>query len=143
MWAGIASLGKEGRIVSLDASRAFLELAGGLRVETSVSDLRRASAPEPARGARKVSWTMETSAEVSSEISVRGLEKAEALERVDAFLDRAVLQGLRTVTVIHGIGKGILKRALYDVLRKDPRVSSVRPGEPARGGDGVAIVDLK
>jgi DNA mismatch repair protein MutS2 len=143
MWAAIASLGKEGRVVSLDASRAFLELEGGLRVETNVSDLRRARAPAPERGARKVSWTMETSAEVSSEISVRGLEKAEALERVDAFLDRAVLQGLRTVTVIHGIGKGILKRALYDVLRKDPRVSSVRPGEPARGGDGVAIVDLK
>jgi DNA mismatch repair protein MutS2 len=143
MWAEIASLGKEGRIVSLDASRAFLELEGGLRVETNVRDLRRSSAGERARGARKASWTMETHTAVSSEISVRGLEKAEALERVDEFLDRAVLQGFRTVTVIHGIGKGILKRALYDVLRKDPRVSSVRPGEPAHGGDGVAIVDLR
>ena len=60
-----------------------------------------------------------------------------------SFLDRAVLQGYGTVTVIHGIGRGILKRALYDVLKKDPRVSSVRPGEPAHGGDGVAIVDLR
>jgi DNA mismatch repair protein MutS2 len=143
MWAEIASLGKEGRIVSLDASRAFLELEGGLRVETSVGDLRASSAEKRERGARKVSWTMETPEAVSSEISVRGMEKAEALELVDAFLDRAVLQGLRTVTVIHGIGRGILKRAIYDVLRKDPRVSSVRPGEPAHGGDGVAIVDLR
>jgi DNA mismatch repair protein MutS2 len=86
---------------------------------------------------------METPEAGSSEISVRGLEKAEALELVDAFLDRAVLQGFRTVTVIHGIGRGILKRAIYDVLRKDPRVVSVRPGEPAHGGDGVAIVDLR
>ena len=143
MWAEIASLGKEGRIISLDASRAFLELEGGLRVETNVRDLRHSSAGERTRGARKVSWTMETPEAVSSEISVRGLEKAEALERVDVFLDRAVLQGLRTVTVIHGIGKGILKRALYDVLRKDSRVASVRPGEPSHGGDGVAIVDLR
>ncbi|MFA4948294.1 MAG: Smr/MutS family protein [Candidatus Krumholzibacteriia bacterium] len=143
MWAEIASLGKEGRIVSLDGSRAFLELEGGLRVETNVRDLRHSSVVRSERGARKVSWTMETPEAVSSEISVRGLEKAEALERVDAFLDRAVLQGLRTVTVIHGIGRGILKRALYDVLKKDSRVSSVRPGEPAHGGDGVAIVDLR
>jgi DNA mismatch repair protein MutS2 len=143
VWAEIASLGKEGRIVSLDASRAFLELEGGLRVETSVRDLRRASGRERDRAGRKVSWTMETPEAVPNELSIRGLEKAEALELVDAFLDRAVLQGLRTVTVIHGIGRGILKRALYDVLRKDPRVSSVRPGEPARGGDGVAIVDLR
>jgi DNA mismatch repair protein MutS2 len=143
MWAEIASLGKEGRVMSIDASRAFLELEGGLRVETSVRDLRRSTGETRGRGARKVSWTMETHAVVSSEISVRGLEKAEALERVDEFLDRAVLQGLKTVTVIHGIGKGILKRAIYDVLKKDPRVASVRPGEPAHGGDGVAIVDLR
>jgi len=37
----------------------------------------------------------------------------------------------------------ILKRAIYQTLRKDPRVADIRPGEPARGGDGVAIVDLK
>jgi DNA mismatch repair protein MutS2 len=80
---------------------------------------------------------------VSGELSVRGLERAEALEMVDAFLDRAVLQGLSSVVIIHGIGKGILKRALYDTLRRDPRVAGVRPGEPARGGDGVAVVDLK
>ena len=143
MWAEIASLGKEGRIISLDASRAFLELEGGLRVETNVGDLRHSAAGGRARAPRKVSWTMEPHDVVPGEISVRGLEKAEALERVDAFLDRAVLQGLKTVTVIHGIGKGILKRALYDVLKKDPRVLSVRPGEPAHGGDGVAIVDLR
>jgi DNA mismatch repair protein MutS2 len=143
MWVEIASLGKEGKIVSIDASRAFLELDGGLRVETLIQDLYASRVQGREALERRVSWTMETHGSATDEISVRGLEKAEALERVDAFLDQAVLQGLRTVTVIHGIGKGILKRALYDMFRKDPRVSGVRPGEPARGGDGVAIVDLK
>jgi len=143
MWVEIASLGKDGRIISIDASRAFLELDGGLRVETGIEDLYASRTQGRDRRERKVSWTMETHGTVADEISVRGLEKVEALERVDAFLDRAVLQGYGTVTVIHGIGKGILKRALYEMLRKDPRVSGVRPGEPARGGDGVAIVDLK
>jgi DNA mismatch repair protein MutS2 len=143
MWVEIGSLGKEGAIVALDASRAFLELDGGLRVETDIGDLYAPRTKGRERRERKVSWTVETQGDVTDEISVRGLEKAEALERVDVFLDRAVLQGLRTVTVIHGIGKGILKRALYDMLKKDPRVSGVHPGEPARGGDGVAIVDLK
>jgi len=143
MWVGIASLGREGRIVSIDASRAFLELDGGLRVETLIGDLCAPRTQRAERRERKVSWTMESRETVANEISVRGLEKAEALERVDAFLDRAVLQGLRTVIIIHGIGKGILKRALYDMLRKDSRVSGVHAGDPARGGDGVAIVDLK
>jgi DNA mismatch repair protein MutS2 len=142
MWVEIASLGKEGKIVSLDATRAFLELDGGLRVETLIGDLYASRTQAAPRHERKVSWTMEPQEAVTGEISIRGLEKAEALERVDVFLDRAVLQGLGTVTVIHGIGKGILKRALYDMLRKDPRVSGVHPGDPRRGGDGVAVVDL-
>ncbi|HEY5134073.1 MAG TPA: Smr/MutS family protein [Candidatus Krumholzibacteriaceae bacterium] len=142
MWVEIASLGKEGKIVSLDATRAFLELDGGLRVETLIGDLYASRTQAAPRREKKVSWTMEPQEAVSGEISIRGLEKAEALERVDVFLDRAVLQGLRTVTVIHGIGKGILKRALYDMLRKDSRVSGVHPGDPGRGGDGVAVVDL-
>ena len=142
-WALVGSLGKEGRIVSADASRVFLELDGGLRVETARADLYRSTRSGPQRPEPSASWSMESREAGPAEISVRGLERVEALERVDAFLDRAVLQGLQSVVVIHGIGKGILKRALYDMLRKDPRVASVRPGEPARGGDGVAVVDLK
>jgi DNA mismatch repair protein MutS2 len=141
-WAEVTSLKKRGRIVGIEGSRVFLELDGGLRVETGVRDIRLSS-EVGRRPKRSVSWTMGTQSPAEEEISVRGLEKAEALERVDAFLDKAVLQGLRTVTVIHGIGRGILKRALYDMLKKDSRVAGVRPGEPSRGGDGVAIVDLK
>jgi DNA mismatch repair protein MutS2 len=74
---------------------------------------------------------------------IRGLEKIEALEMVDHLIDRAVLQGLGSVRIIHGIGKGILKRAVYNRLRKDPRVKDIHPGEPAIGGDGVAVVELK
>lgn len=141
--ARIASIGKEGRILSIDGTRVFLELDGGMRVETEAGDLRRPAGEAPRAGRPSVSWSMEAHDAVSGELSVRGLEKAEALERVDAFLDRAVLQGLRTVVIIHGIGKGILKRAIYDTLRRDPRVSDVHPGEPARDGDGVAVVELK
>ena len=145
MWVGIRSLGREGRIVSIDSvSRVFIELEGGLRVETGAADLARSDRTVGRRAERKASWTIETPAGlVSDELSVRGMEKAEALERVDAFLDRAILQGLRTVVIIHGIGRGILKRAVYDMLRRDPRVADVHPGEPARGGDGVAVVDLR
>lgn len=145
IWVRIRSLGKEGRIVTIDsASRVFLELEGGLRVETGVDDLAAADRSVKRRAEKKTTWTLETpTTPASDELSVRGLEKAEALEKVDAFLDQAILHGLKTVVIIHGIGRGILKRAIYDMLRRDPRVADVHAGEPARGGDGVAIVDLR
>lgn len=146
-WYEIASIGRAGKALPFKAGseRVFLELPGGLRVETSIDDLSPAHDVEesvpPVKG---YSWTGNVSQEpAASELMVRGLERQEALERVDVFLDRAVLQGLRQVTIIHGVGRGILKRAIYDMLKKDPRVRDVRPGEPALGGDGVAIVELK
>jgi DNA mismatch repair protein MutS2 len=121
----------------------MLELEGGLRVETNAVDLEQDEAAEHRPRAGAVTWTTGDFEPVLGEIMVRGLERVEALERVDRFLDRAVLQGLQAVTIIHGVGKGILKQAIYDMLRKDPRVADVHPGEPARGGDGVAVVRLK
>jgi DNA mismatch repair protein MutS2 len=142
-WMRIVSLGKEAKVISVsDSERVFMEFEGGIRVETSIEDIVPLTEKRETSNQRKVKWA--ASAEpVYPEIMIRGLEKIEALEMVDHLIDRAVLQGLGSVRIIHGIGKGILKRAVYNRLRKDPRVKDIHPGEPAIGGDGVAVVELK
>lgn len=140
----VGSLSRAGKVLSVKGdSRVILELTGGLRVETSIDDVlpHRGEGDRPPTA--KATWSAELFEPVSTELMVRGLERAEAIERVDYFIDRAVLQGLRRVVIIHGLGKGILRRAVYDMLKKDPRVRDVHPGEPAIGGDGVAVVELK
>lgn len=140
----IESLDRTGKIMAVKgASRIMLELGGGLRVETSIEDLAPPRGEVRPDAGVNVTWTADSSESVSTELMVRGMERTEALEKVDYFIDRAVLQGLRQVVIIHGVGRGVLKRAIYDMLKKDPRVRDVRPGEPALGGDGVAVVDLE
>lgn len=143
-WVRISSLGKLGRVLSVeDSSRVLVELTGGIRVETKVEDLEVTAEKKTKKNRGRISWTARDAGPVETELMIRGLERAEAMERVDAFIDRAVLGGLGSVTIIHGIGKGILKRAVYDMLKRDPRVEDIHPGEPALGGDGVAVVKLK
>jgi DNA mismatch repair protein MutS2 len=144
-WYEIGSIGQKGKLLSLKSGveRVLLELPGGLRVETSVDDLSPAEVERSVRD-RTVSWSADSPrGEIASELMVRGMERQDALEEVDRFIDRAVLQGLHRVTIIHGVGQGILRRAIYDTLKKDPRVRDIRPGEPAAGGDGVAVVELE
>jgi DNA mismatch repair protein MutS2 len=143
-WVLILSLGRKGKVIEVEgASRILVELPGGMRVETKAGDLSKAETPEHRPRKPHVSYDMPYDGPVETELMIRGLERAEAMEKVDAFIDRAAIQGMGTVRIIHGIGRGILKKAVYDMLRVDPRVSDVRPGEPAFGGDGVAIVRLK
>ncbi|MBU8920437.1 MAG: Smr/MutS family protein [Bacteroidales bacterium] len=140
----INSLRKHGKIISIEGGgRIKIELPGGMRVETKDSDLSKWIGGSRKKTDKKISWMIGASDPVSSELMVRGMERVEALEKVDAYLDKAVLQEMTTVRIIHGIGKGVLKKAIYDMLRRDPRVAEAHPGEPAVGGDGVAVVKLK
>jgi len=140
----VNSLGKAGRISSVGkGGRVFVLLDGGLKVETKVKDLSPVKEREESGPGKRVRWTASSAGPAETEIMVRGLERAEALEKVDSLLDRAVLQGLESVRIIHGIGKGILREAVYARLKDDPRVKDIHPGEPSIGGDGVAVVELK
>ncbi len=76
----------------------------------------------------------------SHELDLRGLDRAEALERLGAFVDRAVLAGVEEVRVIHGVGTGVLASTVREFLRGDRRVGSFRPAERFEGGAGATIV---
>ena len=72
-----------------------------------------------------------------------GLRVNEAVAETERFIDRAAVQGLRQVTIIHGLGTGALKAAVTDYLGSHPLVQSFRTGEPSEGGAGVTVVEMK
>jgi DNA mismatch repair protein MutS2 len=76
-------------------------------------------------------------------VDVRGHAADEALEHVTAALDRATLEGVPSLRIIHGHGTGKLKAALRNYLKDSPYVVQARPGDRAEGGDGVTIVTIR
>jgi len=62
---------------------------------------------------------------------------------VRKFLDEARMVGSAELTIVHGKGGGVLRRALWDMLRKDSRVEAYSLAEAAAGGSGVTVVKLK
>jgi DNA mismatch repair protein MutS2 len=66
----------------------------------------------------------------------------EALPVVDTFIDRALLDNLDTVTIIHGSGSGRLRNAIRDFLKEHRAVTGFGHGDPLHGGLGVTVVQL-
>ncbi len=76
------------------------------------------------------------------EINVIGLQADDALAELDRFLDQSFRQELRQVSVIHGMGKGILKAAIHKRLRELPFIKSFHHPPHKDGGEGKTIIDL-
>jgi len=79
---------------------------------------------------------------ISKELNLHGMRSDEAIEQLDQFMDRAILEGLGLVKVIHGRGTGILRTIVRGHLRSHPLVKCMRPGEGGTS-DGVTMVELK
>jgi len=76
------------------------------------------------------------------ELKVVGMTVEEALERVERFLDSALLTGTPWVRIIHGHGTGALRRAISAYLKDLPFVSAWGTAEPEAGGEAVTVVEF-
>ncbi len=95
--------------------------------------------PPPARPASDLSLDQP----FVPELNVIGLTADEAVERVDKFLDQAFLAGTESVRIIHGHGKGILRRAIGQYLHNHSQVERFQLAPPNQGGGGATLVELK
>jgi DNA mismatch repair protein MutS2 len=77
------------------------------------------------------------------EINVIGEREADAVERVERFLDSAVMATAARVRIVHGHGMGILKRAIQELLKNSPHVAKFYPASQSEGGSGATIAELK
>ena len=81
--------------------------------------------------------------DISNTLDLRGERVEEALDKLEAYLDKASLANLSPVYIIHGHGTGVLKSAVRDFISTSPYVAKYRVGEDTEGGDGVSVIDIK
>lgn len=134
-----------GQIVSVlslpDEKGNLLVQAGIMKINANIADLEFTKGlKKETKAKRKVNLNLRS---VASSIDLRGLDAEEAAYRTDRYLDEAALANLEEVTVIHGVGTGVLKTRIGQLLKKHPHVKRSRPGEYGEGGAGVTMVELK
>ncbi|MCD8294108.1 MAG: endonuclease MutS2 [Clostridia bacterium] len=116
---------------------------GGVKTFVKLSDLKVADSG-PAQKPQDVKIVKKFGRQQPVlEINVIGLNVEEALQEVNNFIDRAVLDNLEEVKIIHGVGTGKLRNSIQNSLRHDRRVKSFRDGVYGEGEKGVTFATLK
>ncbi len=145
----ITDIGTEGVIISgPDNGGRYMVQAGIMKTKVSEKSLRlvenntKKTTFNSHRVVREKS-SSKASAKATTELDIRGMTADEGIVELDRFIDRSVMMGLGTVTIIHGKGTGVLRTAVQARLKKHRNVRSQRPGVYGEGEAGVTVVELK
>ena len=144
----IISLGQKGIVLNYHPDEEELQVqVGALKVNTQVKDVKplgKTSSDRENEVVKKSGYSFRReSANVKSEINLRGLTLPEAVEIVDKYIDDALVSGLNEVTLVHGKGTGTLRRGIHEFLQNRAWVEECRLGDASEGGSGVTVVKLR
>jgi DNA mismatch repair protein MutS2 len=119
--------------------------AGYLKMRVPAADVEEVIAKVPVQ-TRGQSITFSQGPEFATsvrEINLIGHRAEEACESVDKFLDTAAVAQAERVRIVHGHGMGILRKAIAELLARNPHVAKFYAARPEEGGTGATIVELK
>jgi DNA mismatch repair protein MutS2 len=146
----LKSLGKSGVVQRQLDGNAFEVAIGPMKMRVARDDIaevtRAPMAVSPLEAARSRGVTVSIAhAEdsVRPELNVIGRTVEEATGEVEQYLDRAFLAGLPRVRIVHGMGMGVLRKALRALMERHPHVALVAEAGPSEGGAGATVVDLR
>ena len=80
---------------------------------------------------------------IQAQLDLRGTRFEEAQKQLDDYLDQALLANLHQITVVHGIGTGVIREMVREYLQRSRHVKSYTYAPQNAGGSGATIVTLK
>lgn len=75
-------------------------------------------------------------------IDVRGLRAEEGLQKIQEFIDEAIMVEAHELHILHGKGNGILRELIRAYLKSEPAVKKYKDEHVQFGGSGITIVEL-
>ena len=131
------------RATVLEISGNTLQIKmGAMKLNIKKKEVRKIES-EPEIAKRYVSTSSVSSKKVGIDINVIGLNTEEAIREIENYMDKVILQGYDTFTIIHGLGSGILRKNIGEYLKNNRYVASYRTGGQNEGGMGATVVEMK
>ncbi len=138
----VKSLAGDAPVVEINLKHNRIKVeSGGKEVDVPVSDIGYRRGKQAVARQETIN-ILNPDEKTSSRINLVGMRVDEALSQLEPFLNHASLAGFTEVIVVHGIGAGILLKAVREHLEGHPLVKGFRSGVPREGGSGVTVVTM-
>ncbi len=140
----VLPLGVTAEVVRIQGPDAELQISGK-RMRQALSQLE-AFAPRrfAARGEKKSLSVSQPSAPPAQQMRLVlvGQRVDAALQKLERFLDNALLAGLSQVEIVHGSGSGALRRAVREYLAAQRCITAFYAAAAEHGGEKITVAEL-
>ncbi|MBR0137048.1 MAG: Smr/MutS family protein, partial [Erysipelotrichaceae bacterium] len=137
----ISQTSQRGEIIEIDRKNAMV-FCDGLKIRSSLSNLIRIEKPKPKKPVSTKAKVTRVNPAFKMELNLIGMRVEEALEALDKYMDNAVVSNAPFVRIIHGVGTGAVRSAVWKRLEKYKFVKKYEIAAANDGGAGATLVTL-
>lgn len=136
----LKSINQRGIVLEKISDNEYLVQVGVMRINVKRGDIKLVKAEESEPAFRPV--VQRANVKVRLELDLRGERYEEAINKLDRYIDDALLANHPQVTIIHGKGTGALREGVHNYCKGHPRIQDYRSGGEKEGGSGVTVIKL-
>ena len=135
----IVSTGQVGKVMEIHKDRVDLDV-NGISLKTKLSNIKKTRAPQVKVKKKHVDKIFKRA---DKEVVLVGMRCEEAIDVLSKYLDDAYGANMAQVKIVHGIGTGALRKAVWDYLKKCKYIKNFHYGDAYDGSTAVTIVEFK
>lgn len=123
----------------------YLIQTGLLKVEFNRDELKKIKEESENKRAKDFNYSTPKNSSFSFVLDIRGVRYEEAENRIEKFIENAIVNKVKQVKVIHGIGTGVIRQCLHEYCKRDKRVLNFEYEKRAESNStnfGVTVIYL-
>ena len=137
----LLTFNQQGTILEKVNDKEFMVQVGAMKIKAKRKELEFTKREEPLTE-RPMATVKGSAYHVKNELDLRGERFEDALQRLEKYVDDALLAGYPQVSIIHGKGTGALRTGVQEFAKKHRQIQNYRPGGMKEGGSGVTVLEL-
>lgn len=138
----VMSFGQRGKLIRLEKDGRWTVQMGSITTKLAESQFEVIETEEQ-KQAKTKNITKKVTSKVKAQLDLRGLRYEEAELELDNYIDQALLANLIQITIVHGIGTGVIREMVQKKLQKNRHIKSYEYAPINAGGSGATIAILK
>ncbi|KRM18758.1 muts2 protein [Ligilactobacillus hayakitensis DSM 18933 = JCM 14209] len=139
----VKTYGQRGVLIRKLSQTEWEVQLGILKMKVEQEDLEKVKVDEPKIKQSTTIVKSSSSSHVATTLDLRGERYEDAMNKVDHYIDAAILAGYPSVTIIHGKGTGALRNGIIKYLQSHRSIKRFGFASPNNGGNGATVVEFK